>query len=148
MLHRSSRPLRRFGVRAAFSAALAVLAISCSLLVEHKKQQCTDDSDCAGFSGAKCDVNAGVCVAKTTSTSIASSSSGMGGASSSSMSSSSATGAGGSCDVMGGIKGGGCFNCTPTNDSELLNHCTDGCIPFDKKRLTKLPADGKLPPLP
>jgi hypothetical protein len=54
----------------------------------------------------------------------------------------------GGCDVDGGIDGGGCWSCVPTSDKELLNACTDGCIPFDNSRVTKLPADGVLPPLP
>jgi hypothetical protein len=42
-----------------------------------------------------------------------------------------------------------CFACAPTTTDEYLNACTTAaCEPFDSKRLTNLPSDGKLPPLP
>jgi hypothetical protein len=41
----------------------------------------------------------------------------------------------------------GCFNC-PETDLEYLNRCADGdCVAFDNARLSKLNADGSLPPL-
>jgi hypothetical protein len=42
-----------------------------------------------------------------------------------------------------------CHACSPSTTSEFYNACTSAeCVPFDQKRLTKLPPDGKLPPLP
>jgi hypothetical protein len=127
--------------------ALAAL-YSCSLIVENRSQQCEKDEDCVMFSGAKCDVMQGICVGggtgggSTTSTSTTSTTT------STTSTTTSTTSSGGGCDVDGGIQGGGCYNCAPTNDEELLNRCTDGCIGFDNKRVTLLPDGGQLPPLP
>jgi hypothetical protein len=59
------------------------------------------------------------------------------------------------CDVDGGIAGGGCYACPPmgTTDeinSELLNACTKSqCFPFDNQtRIAALADGGMLPPLP
>ena len=57
-----------------------------------------------------------------------------------------------SCDVDGGIDGGGCYNgslatCTDTDNAHLLNGCTTGCIAFDNKKVTLLDG-GVLPGLP
>lgn len=42
-----------------------------------------------------------------------------------------------------------CFACPPTTTPEFYNACTSSaCEPFDQNRVTNLPADGKLPPLP
>ena len=42
-----------------------------------------------------------------------------------------------------------CYACAPTTTPEFYNACTpSACEPFDQTRLTNLPADGKLPPLP
>ena len=45
---------------------------------------------------------------------------------------------------------GQCYPCTPTSPIEFLNACTSAaCVPFDDAtRLTRLLADGGLPPLP
>ncbi len=45
---------------------------------------------------------------------------------------------------------GGCFACTPTSSVQFLNRCTTAsCARFDNAaRLTRLNADGGLPPLP
>jgi hypothetical protein len=48
-----------------------------------------------------------------------------------------------------GFDGLGCYSCAPTDSATLENACTSSsCVPFDRKRLTLLGADGKLPPLP
>jgi hypothetical protein len=53
----------------------------------------------------------------------------------------------GSCE--GKVNGRPCFDCTPKENVEFLNGCTNAaCESFDRARLTNLPADGKLPPLP
>lgn len=43
-----------------------------------------------------------------------------------------------------------CWQCAPTNSTQLLNGCTDAeCSPFDNAaRLPLLGPDGSLPPLP
>ncbi len=41
-----------------------------------------------------------------------------------------------------------CYPCSATTDQQLLNACTNGCVPFDKKRITNVLADGGLPPVP
>ncbi len=139
---RRRTPLRLAATVGAGALALAAL-YSCSLIVESRGQQCEKDDDCVMFTGAKCDVQSGLCVGgsgggSTTSGTTSSTTSGT----------TSSTSSGGGCDVDGGIAGGGCYGCTPTNDEELLNRCTDGCIPFDNERVTLLPDGGQLPPLP
>lgn len=43
---------------------------------------------------------------------------------------------------------GGCISC-PTTSAEIINRCTTAtCARFDRARLTRLLADGGLPPLP
>ncbi len=139
--HPSSSPAPSRVRRAATALAvtLGLLAIySCSLIVETRDTQCQADADCASFaSGAKCDMTRHICVGPSTSSSSSGTTS----------SSSSTSTSGMTCDRDGGIEGGGCYACTPTDDTTLLNHCTDGCIPFDDKRVTKV-VGGKLPPLP
>ncbi len=56
------------------------------------------------------------------------------------------TDAGGSCDVdLHKV----CYPCTPTTNEQFLNSCSGAdCVPFDDKRVTKLLADGGLPPAP
>lgn len=62
--------------------------------------------------------------------------------------------AAGACQTSGceglGKNGLACFACTPKTPSELKNACGNAsCVAFDdKKRLTKLNADGSLPALP
>ena len=42
-----------------------------------------------------------------------------------------------------------CYSCVPTVTVEFLNACTSAaCVPFDDTRVTRLLADGGLPPLP
>ena len=53
----------------------------------------------------------------------------------------------GSCE--GTVNGRPCHACAPEKREEFLNACTNAtCEPFDASRVTKLPQDGKLPPLP
>jgi hypothetical protein len=57
-----------------------------------------------------------------------------------------------SCDVDGGIDGGGCYDdslamCPATTNVQLLNACTMGCIGFDNGQLKGF-VDGGLPSLP
>jgi hypothetical protein len=56
-------------------------------------------------------------------------------------------GQGGSCSWE--PSSGQCYPCTPARDVEFLNACTTAqCVVFDDKRLTKMPEDGGLPPVP
>lgn len=128
--------LRRAATAAAVTLGLLVV-YSCSLLVETRDTQCQGDADCGSFaSGATCDMTKHICVAP-----------GMGSSSSGTTSGSSSSSGSASCDHDGGIDGGGCYACKPTDDRTLLNACTDGCISFDNKRVTKV-VNGKLPALP
>jgi hypothetical protein len=49
-----------------------------------------------------------------------------------------------------GPNGKNCFSCAPSSTPEFENACTGAaCAPFDNAtRLTRLNADGSLPPLP
>jgi len=40
----------------------AALTAACSLIVEHRSQQCESDAECSAFTSAVCDVKQGVCV--------------------------------------------------------------------------------------
>ncbi|WP_159396616.1 hypothetical protein [Sorangium cellulosum] len=42
--------------------ALATGAVACSVIVEHRNQQCTSDADCAQFTDAVCDLTDNTCV--------------------------------------------------------------------------------------
>jgi ABC-type phosphate transport system substrate-binding protein len=119
------------------SSALFVLA-SCSLLIERNAHQCDTDGDCIGFPGTTCDARAHICRANVNS--------GDGGIVDP------GTDAGGPGRDVGAGCGdaGACYACTPTNDIQYGNACTDAkCQHFDnRERLRKLPADGGLTPLP
>ena len=120
---------------------------SCSLIVDTQSSQCAKDDDCKQFgSGATCETTSGVCVGMGTGTGSGSSGSA---SSSSSASSSGAT----TCEADGGLDGGGCYaaSClTSTSDNaELLNACTTGCVPFDNAaRVPGLLPGDQLPGLP
>jgi len=44
---------------------------------------------------------------------------------------------------------GACYSCAPKTTPDFLNACTNsGCVPFDDTRVTRLPPDGGLPPVP
>ncbi len=68
-LHANPMPSRllSLGATSALAAALiAVVAPSCSVLLDKEDSQCERDSDCAGQPGMRCDVAARVCVAAAT----------------------------------------------------------------------------------
>lgn len=53
------------------------------------------------------------------------------------------------CVDPSGFGGKGCWRCERNTREELLNGCTGAsCQPFDNARVTKLSADGGLPPVP
>ncbi len=55
----------------------------------------------------------------------------------------------GPADAGSCVGDGGCFACPPTTSTQFLNRCTTAsCARFDSARLTRLNADGGLPPLP
>ena len=111
--------------------------LSCSLVIDRDANQCTADRDCAGFPGTSCDTRAHLCVTSTPGNDAGIVNPGGG---------SDGSGDGGtSCG-----EDGGCYACTPTNDIQFGNACTDAkCQPFDNRaRLKKLPSDGGLTPLP
>jgi hypothetical protein len=139
------RRLHRIGVVVAVAAGLLAI-YSCSLIVETSSQQCQQDSDCSMLmAGATCDTATNACVlpsGPSSSTGTAAGSSSSGGAA--------------TCNVDGGIDGGGCYNTSlaacPVNpqnaNSELQNACTTGCIPFDDSLVMGLLPNGSLPLLP
>jgi hypothetical protein len=47
---------------AAVAGLAATLSAACSLIVEHRSQQCQRDAECASFKNAVCDVKQGICV--------------------------------------------------------------------------------------
>lgn len=54
----------------------------------------------------------------------------------------------GNCDQKR-ADGVSCYACEPASKPHFLNACGDAeCVAFDKSRLSKLNADGSLPPLP
>ena len=138
-----------YRIRAAMAVALAFTVMEC---VAKPTYHCTTDDACVASDGTKgiCDKN-GICDF-----------SGGGGGSSGGGSSTGGGGATGGSSGGGSTGGGGdpgtcnndttqnCYSCTPTNSEQLANACTSAtCVPFDDAtRLTKLTADGGLPPLP
>lgn len=143
--------------RRTLRAALAILATgtglvaiySCSLIVDTQSQQCQSDGDCATLFGAgsTCHTATGVCMTTSASSSSSSSSSNSGSGSSSS-------GSPPTCDVDGGIDGGGCYNssltvmCPLDTNAQILNACGGTCTGFDNAtRLTHWDG-GALPSLP
>jgi len=145
----------RQGTRNRLASALMVfglatgsvlLAGACSFILDTSITQCQSDRDCQPFAGAVCDVTHHVCVpSHDASVSDASLSDAI--ASEASIAIADAdlvTDAAESCTGPSG-----CFSCTPSNESQILSHCTDTvCVPFDNKRLTLLGDDGGLRPLP
>ncbi len=99
---------------------LVTLSSACSLSNVHR-DDCTSDSQCelAFGTGSKC--SSGFCTQPTNP----------------------------GCEQKG-ANGVNCFSCAPSATPQFENACTAAtCQPFDnKKRLTKLNADGSLPPLP
>jgi hypothetical protein len=121
-----SSPVRQLA--SALALAVGLLAVySCSLIVSTNDTQCQSDADCTTFQkGATCDSVMHICVQP------GATSTGSGSASS-----------GGSC-----VGDAGCYACTPTDNTTLLNACTTGCIDFDNTRVKGLLPDGGVPLLP
>ena len=113
------------------AAGSVPLAGSCTLTLDTSTTQCQGDKDCQRFAGAICDVNQRVCVARRDA-------------------GSSSPDAGSSADTVASCSGpSGCFSCTPSDESQIMSHCTDStCVPFDNNRLTLTGSDGGLRPLP
>jgi hypothetical protein len=113
------------------AAISMLLAGACSFTLDSSITQCKTDQECQHFAGAICDLNQHVCVA-------------------SHDASTSTPDAGPTADAVPSCSGpSGCFACTPSDESQILSHCTDSiCVPFDNKRLTLWDDDGGLRPLP
>jgi hypothetical protein len=121
-------------------AAGCALLTACSWTLDTSITQCTRDKDCQAFAGTVCDVRNGVCVKPhDAGAAVAEVSAPVADAASDAAS-----------DATPSCTGpGGCFACTPGDESEILSHCTDSlCVPFDNKRLTLMADDGSLRPLP
>lgn len=121
---RSGEARRRVGATWAFllAAVLAtgMAAASCSL-GNIARVDCTGDAQCASAFGAGSRCEAGYCTAVSSS----------------------------GCEKTN-ENGLPCFGCAPVKPQDFQNACTEAsCAPFDDaERLTKLTADGGLPPLP
>jgi len=113
------------------AAGSVLLAGSCSFTLDTSTTQCHSDKDCQRFAGAICDVNQRVCVASRDA-------------------GTSTPDVGATADALESCTGsGGCFTCTPGDESQILARCTDStCVPFDNNRLTLVGDDGGLRPLP
>lgn len=120
---------------------LVLLTGACSFMLDTSTSQCQSDQDCHRFAGAVCDPSKNVCVAShDASVSNAS-------VSDTSTAIADVNTMADTAEICTGP--GGCFSCTPSNESQILSHCTDTvCVPFDNKRLTLLGDDGGLRPLP
>jgi hypothetical protein len=101
---------------------MAIVAVACSL-GNIKRDDCVNDAQCAVAFGAGSTCSQGYCSPATTPNQ--------------------------GCESKNAA-GLACFSCKPEATRDFENACTNAeCAPFDnKKRLTKLPADGMLPPLP
>jgi hypothetical protein len=153
-------PLRT--VAAILAAGVGLAAIySCSLIVDTQSQQCQSNQDCVTMFGAGSTCSTamgGVCLtAATTSSSSTGTTSTTGSSTSTSSTTTSSTSSSSgtvSCDVDGGIDGGGCYDdslatCQATSNAEILNACTTGCIAFDNGTLKGFVDAGlALPALP
>jgi hypothetical protein len=127
----------------------AMVVYSCSLIVQTSSTQCQVDGDCAQFgAGATCDKAQNVCVGPATTSSTSSGSTSSSSGTTSSSSSSTGSSSGNPCDVDGGPDAGGCWSCSPVDNSTLLNACGTGCTPFPNSRVKGLLDGGGLPPLP
>jgi hypothetical protein len=112
-------------------ASITLFAGACSFTLDTGITQCKSDKECQRFAGAVCDVNQNVCVVSRDA-GIA------------------MIDVGTTADAVASCTGpSGCFACTPSDESQILSHCTDSiCTPFDNKRLTLWGDDGGLRPLP
>jgi len=128
---RNATSVRLALVLFSLAAGSGVLAGACSLTLDTNITQCQSDQDCQRFAGTTCNTKSHVCVA-------------LRDASISAPDGDSTTDAAESCSGPGG-----CFSCTPSNESQILSHCTDTvCVPFDNNRLALQGDDGGLRPLP
>ena len=120
------------------AAGGVLLAGSCTFTLDTSTAQCHSDKDCQRFPGAVCDLGQRVCVASRDAGTSAPDAG------------SSTPEAGLTADAVESCTGpSGCFTCTPTDESQILSHCTDStCVPFDNNRLTLVGSDGGLRPLP
>src|SRR5689334_5563526 len=112
--------------RALFSLTALAATFSCSLVIDRDANQCQVDRDCIGFPGTACDTKTHPCRWSTGSSDGGNVNPGEGDV---------GADAGAACG-----EDGGCFACTPTNDIQFGNACTDAkCQPFDNRgRLKKL----------
>ena len=113
------------------AASSVLLTGACSLTLDTSTTQCQSDQDCRRFTGSVCEVTSRVCVApRDAGTSVPD--------------------VGSTADAAEGCSGpSGCFSCAPSNEAQILSHCTDSiCVPFDNNRLTLLGDEGALRPLP
>ena len=110
-----------------------LLAGACTFMLDTSTTQCHSDEECQRFVGTICNVSQRVCVASPdASVAVAGADTGT------------TPDATASCTDPSG-----CFACTPSNESEMISHCTDStCVPFDNSRLTLMGGDGGLRPLP
>jgi len=100
-------------------------------MLDTNTTQCHSDKDCQRFAGAVCEVSQRVCVAPRDAGATT-------------------PDARTTADAVESCTGpSGCFTCTPTDESQILFHCTDStCVPFDNTRLTLVGSDGGFRPLP
>lgn len=100
-------------------------------MLDTSTTQCHSDKDCQRFAGTICDLSQRVCVpSRDAGTRTPDTDS--------------------TADTVESCSGpSGCFACTPSDESQILSHCTDSiCVPFDNNRLTLMGSDGGLRPLP
>ena len=113
------------------AAGSVLLAGACTFMLDTSTTQCHSDEECQRFAGTVCNVSQRVCV-PSRDAGAAVADVGL------------APDAAASCTDPSG-----CFACTPSNESEMISHCTDStCVPFDNNRLTLMGSDGGLRPLP
>jgi hypothetical protein len=132
-MNKGRHAIRQGLALAAFGLAVGggLVAGSCSFTLDTSTTQCHSNNDCQRFAGAICDVTQRVCVA-------------------SHDAGTTTPDAGATADAVESCTGpGGCFTCTPVDESQILAHCTDStCVPFNNSRLTFMGDDGGLRPLP
>jgi hypothetical protein len=127
---------------------------ACSLILDRRADQCSTDGDCAKFAGTRCDSKVRLCVVLSDIDGGGPAPDGDAGSKGEDAatvpSSDAATDVALEAFVDPCLGPLGCFACTPTNDHQFQNGCTDAeCRPFDNRaRLKNLPPDGGLTPLP
>lgn len=129
---------------------VAVVASSCSLIVDSRADQCTTAADCVRFRHARCDTATFTCKEDGTGDML------LGEAPTGEDAGSTVQpGVGAGAPAPGGNVDGSVTafadaSCATRDPKSTLNACTNArCRPFDnRRRLTKLNADGGLAPLP